>query len=70
MTDWVKDVEQLTAMLVQKNVFEYKAGRTHSSFAGFPKQLLNTIDLIELKKWMREKIKEFCRLKVYKNLER
>ena len=62
---WVNDVKELAKQYTNQNLFCKIPGRSHSQFPSFPSNYLVTINIIELKKWMFEKLSKLKRRNIY-----
>ena len=49
---WEEDVKQLDEQYIKANIFDYRHGRFHSRFPGFPKNYPSLRDVLTFKKWV------------------
>jgi len=60
-----KDILQLAEQFDTANLFNNVPGRYHTKFPGFPKSYPATINVLDLKKWIYKKLKDFYNLNIY-----
>ena len=68
--DQKKDVLNLSMQLTAGQIFAHRPGREHQAFRGFPQNLLERIDLLQLGDWMQEKLKMLKNLSVYRAMQK
>ena len=66
VADWTDDVKELFQQFKEENLFKVQPGRNYSSFPGFPKNYLSTMNLGKLKCWLYEKLEDFDTIPLYK----
>ena len=61
------DVKDFSQVFLKAEIFRNMPGRYHKEFPGFPRHILQKLDVLQFKQWMLDKMKESKKYSIYQD---
>ena len=65
--NWKEDVNELAEQYTALKLFSFVNGREHSCFPRYPENCLGRLNMMNFKKWVYAKLKQYSEMNIYKH---